>query len=55
MAFLIYHHFEKLNLSYPAVTETQKQELEKAKHQLMNEQAGKKGKTATREKATVSG
>lgn len=41
MAFVIYHHFEKLNLSYPTVTEAQKQELQKAKLQLMNEDGTK--------------
>jgi PPK2 family polyphosphate:nucleotide phosphotransferase len=41
MAFIIYNQFENLNLSYPVVTEAQKQELQKAKLQLMNENGSK--------------
>jgi PPK2 family polyphosphate:nucleotide phosphotransferase len=41
MAFVIYHHFEKLNLSYPVVTEAQKQELQKARQQLLSENGQK--------------
>ncbi|GIV35664.1 MAG: PPK2 family polyphosphate--nucleotide phosphotransferase [Cyclobacteriaceae bacterium] len=49
MAYLIHHHFEKLRLSYPSVTEAQKQELEKARQQLLDEQTGapKAGKKKT--------
>jgi PPK2 family polyphosphate:nucleotide phosphotransferase len=37
IAFIIYRYFEQLNLSYPTVTEAQKQELQKAKMHLMAE------------------
>lgn len=37
IAFVIYNHFEKLHLNYPKVSEAQKQELQKAKLQLVNE------------------
>ncbi len=37
IASVIDHHFGKLDLSYPTVSETQKVELQKAKRQLMGE------------------
>lgn len=37
IASIIYQHVEKLNLSYPKITATQKKELEKAKIKLLNE------------------
>ncbi|MCX7637896.1 MAG: polyphosphate kinase 2 family protein [Cyclobacteriaceae bacterium] len=60
MAFVIYHHFEKLHLSYPTVSESQKQELQKAKLQLMNEEDAKSdgkdtdGKKSKKVKTTAS-
>jgi PPK2 family polyphosphate:nucleotide phosphotransferase len=47
IAAVIYRQFEKLNLSYPEVSEKQKEELQKAKAILMeekNKEKGKKGK-----------
>ena len=47
IAAVIYRQFEKLNLSYPEVSEKQKEELQKAKAILMeekNQEKSKKGK-----------
>jgi len=54
MASIIYRQFEKLKLSYPQVTETQKQELQKARLQLMAEdgQNEHKPKPKTKTKST---
>jgi PPK2 family polyphosphate:nucleotide phosphotransferase len=41
IAAVIYRQFEKLKLSYPQVSEKQKQELQKAKAMLMEEKNGK--------------
>lgn len=44
IAAVIYRQFEKLNLSYPEVSEKQKEELQKAKAILMEEKSQEKGK-----------
>lgn len=44
IAAVIYRQFEKLNLSYPEVSEKQKEELQKAKAILMEEKNQEKGK-----------
>lgn len=44
IAAVIYRQFEKLNLSYPEVSERQKEELQKAKAILMEEMNQEKGK-----------
>ncbi|MBK5278002.1 MAG: polyphosphate kinase 2 family protein [Bacteroidia bacterium] len=41
IAYVIYKEFEKLKLSYPIVSETQRAELQKAKAKLMSEEGGK--------------
>lgn len=58
IAFIIYRQFEQLKLSYPSVSEAQKQELQKAKMHLMAENGvgdgGKdKKKKAKQNKAKV--
>lgn len=45
IAGIIYKHFEKLQLHYPTLDESQKQELRKARLQLMSEGIKKKGKS----------
>ncbi|HEU5289884.1 MAG TPA: polyphosphate kinase 2 family protein [Cyclobacteriaceae bacterium] len=56
IAAIIYKEFERLNLSYPTVSETQKAELQKARIVLMGEQDEKteKKKTAKNQKAKKS-
>lgn len=44
IAAIIYQQFEKLNLSYPLVSEAQREELKKAKLHLMGEDQGENGK-----------
>lgn len=44
IASVIYRQFEKLDLSYPKVTEAQKAELQKAREQLLAEDGGQKMK-----------
>ncbi|HEY5824804.1 MAG TPA: polyphosphate kinase 2 family protein, partial [Cyclobacteriaceae bacterium] len=51
IASVITHHFEQLKLHYPIVSEKQKEELQKAKAQLMGEESGKKKGTNPNQKA----
>jgi PPK2 family polyphosphate:nucleotide phosphotransferase len=50
IATIIARHFDKLKLSYPEVSQAQKQELQKAKVQLMSETDEKKSKTGKKKK-----
>ena len=40
IASVIHHHFDRLYLSYPKVSDAQKAELQRAKQQLLSEKAG---------------
>jgi PPK2 family polyphosphate:nucleotide phosphotransferase len=50
IAAIIYKEFERLNLSYPAVNELQKAELQKARLVLMSEEDGKSNGAKNKEK-----
>jgi len=50
IATIIARQFDKLKLSYPEVSQAQKQELQKAKVQLMSEADEKKSKTGKKKK-----
>lgn len=56
IASIISREFSKLNISYPVVSEAQKQELQKAKIQLMGEEDanGKKEKTKKKARKAVA-
>src|SRR5688572_9697215 len=47
IAAIIYKEFERLDLSYPTVSESQKEELQRARHVLMGEDNGKEEKKKT--------
>ena len=54
IASAIYRQFEKLDLSYPVVSEAQKAELQKAKAKLLAEPDDKKDKKEKKKKAEVA-
>ena len=52
IASVITHCFEQLEIDYPTVSEKQKEELQKAKAQLLGEDADKKNGTSNKKKAS---
>ena len=50
IAAIIYKEFERLNLSYPTVSPTQKEELQKARTVLMSEENGKEDNDKVKKK-----
>jgi len=52
IASVITHHFEQLDIHYPEVNEKQKEELQKAKSQLMGEDSEKKKNSNPNQKAS---
>lgn len=55
IAAIIYRQFEKLELSYPTVSESQKAELQKAKAKLMSEEEGDDKKSKKKDKKKSKG